>query len=228
MFQDFFGVDAHGAEFVAVEFFSVSSYSSMFEDDRTWGVVVDPEGNGEEDWGDHEAADNSGGNVEGSFEDAVPAVAEVVPDVQDHDFGIEERFDGDVGHGDCNEVWNDGHVFDKGLGTIDHVGEFILGKAGSGDEDGVDACFLYYFFQVFKSAENGHVFTKIFIGFSVFQETDDAIAHAGVFHELADDDVCRLPCAYDEDGYLEGSDAFNDPAGDDSGDRKKQECKECE
>lgn len=185
--------------------------------------MVDPEGYGEENRGYHESADNSGGNVEGSFEDAVPAVAEVVPDVEDHDFGVEEGFDGDVGHGDGYEVWNDSHVFDKGLRTIDHVGEFVLGKAGSGDEDSVDACFVNYFFQVFKSAENGHVFTKIFIGFSVFQETDDAITHAGVFHELADDDVCCLPCAYDEDGYLEGSDISDDPTYDKPGDGKKQE-----
>ena len=46
--QHFLRVHAHGAELIAVEFFSISSYPSMLEDDGPRGVVVDPEGDGKE------------------------------------------------------------------------------------------------------------------------------------------------------------------------------------
>ena len=49
VFQHFLRVHAHGAELIAVEFFPVSSYPSMLEDDGPRGVVVDPEGDGNED-----------------------------------------------------------------------------------------------------------------------------------------------------------------------------------
>ena len=49
VFQHFLRVHAHGAEFIAVEFFPVSSYPSMLEDDGPRGVVIDPEGDGKED-----------------------------------------------------------------------------------------------------------------------------------------------------------------------------------
>lgn len=226
VFQDFFGVDAHGTEFVAVEFFSISSYPSMFKDDRPRGIVVDPEGDGKENRRDHEAADDGGGEVEGSFQDTVPAVAQIVPDVQYHDFGIEEGFYSDVGHGNGDEVWNDCNVFDKGLGTVDKVGEFILRKAGRGDEDGVYTCFSDCFFQVVKAAQDGHFISIVPIGLSVFQKSYDPIAHARISSDLTDKDVCCLSGTHDEDGYLEGSDVFNHSAGNDSCDGEKDECKD--
>lgn len=45
--QYFFRVDAHGAEFIAVEFFPVFPYPPMLENDGTRGVVINPDGNEE-------------------------------------------------------------------------------------------------------------------------------------------------------------------------------------
>lgn len=40
--QYFFRVDAHGAEFIAVEFFPIFADTAMLEDDRSRRVVIDP------------------------------------------------------------------------------------------------------------------------------------------------------------------------------------------
>lgn len=43
------GVDAHAAELVAIEFLAVAAHTAVLEDDRTRGVMVDPEGNRQQD-----------------------------------------------------------------------------------------------------------------------------------------------------------------------------------
>ena len=67
MFQDFLGVGYHGTEFVAVKFFSVFSDAAVFEDDRSRGVVIDPEGDGEKDRRNTDAADYGEDDIKDAF-----------------------------------------------------------------------------------------------------------------------------------------------------------------
>ncbi len=220
MFEDFLGVGAHGAEFVAVEFFSVFADAAVFEDDGAGGVVVDPGGDEEEDGGNKDSSANGGGDVEEAFGDLVRAAGEVVSHLEEHDLGVEEGEGGDVGHGDGDEVRDDADVADEGLGLVNKGGELVLGKAGGGDPYGGDAGFFDDFFHVLESAEDVAVFAE---GFVVFEVADDAVAHAVVVFKLAGEEGASLSGADDEDGDLEEFHFFHDSRGDPAGEAEEGE-----
>lgn len=75
------GIRAHGAEFVAVEFFPVFADTTMLEDDRSRRVVIDPCCDEEKDRRDQKAAADGGGEVEEALGDLVRCPCEVVPDL---------------------------------------------------------------------------------------------------------------------------------------------------
>lgn len=228
MFQHFLGVHAHGPELVAVEFFPVLPYSPVFEDHRARGVVVDPDGDEEENRRNEDAADYGGANVEEPLQEAVPGVVQVIFDVEHHDLRVEEGFHGHVGHGDGYEVRYHRHVLHEGLGAVDEVGKLILGEPGGSDEDGVYSRFLRRLFEIIEAAEDGHVGTVVLEGFPVFQKAQNPVPHAGVPADLVDNEVRSLPGAYDEDGDLEGPDLLEYLADEDTDHRKEGKGQGCE
>ena len=220
VFQHFLGVHAHGPELVAVEFFPVLPHSPVFEDHRARGVVVDPDGDEEENGRNEDAADYGGANIEEPLQEAVPGVVQVIFDVEHHDLCIKEGFYGHVGHGDRHQVRHHRHVLHEGLGTVDEVGELILGEPGGSDEDGVYSRFLRRLFEIIEAAEDGHIGTVVLEGFPVFQKAQNPVPHAGVPADLVDNEVRSLPGAYDEDGDLERPDFLKYLADEDADDRK--------
>lgn len=156
--QHFFRVYAHGAEFVAVKFFSVFSYAAVFEDDRSRGVVINPEGDGQKDGRDADTAHYGQNYVEYALEYLIDRFGQVIFDAEHHDFFIEEGGCFHIAHGDSYEIRDDGYVFSHCLGPVDEGGEVLLGEAGGCDEDVPYSCISYNFFQIFESAEDGEVF----------------------------------------------------------------------
>ena len=121
VFQHFLGVHAHGPELVAVELFPVLPHSPVFEDHRARGVVIDPDGNGQKDGRYEDAAADGGHDIKDPFQQLVPGAGQVIPDMKDHDFRIEEGFCGDIGHGDSHQIRNHVYLFHQGLGAVDEV-----------------------------------------------------------------------------------------------------------
>lgn len=158
VFQDFLGVGYHGPEFVAVKFFSVFSDAAMFEDDRSRGVVIDPEGDGEENGRDADTAYYGQHYIEYALECLIDRFGQVVFDAEHHDFFIEKGGCFYIAHRDSHKVRDDGYVFSHCLGPVDKGGEIVLGEAGGCDEDVPDSRISYNFFQIFESAEDGEVF----------------------------------------------------------------------
>jgi len=158
VFQDFLGVGYHGPEFIAVKFFSVFPYAAVFEDDRSRGVVVDPEGDGEENGRNADTAHYGQNYVEYALECLIDRSGQVIFDAEHHDFFIKEGGCFHIAHGDSHEIRDDGYVFSYRLGPVDEGGEIVLGEAGGCDEDVPYSCISYNFFQIFESAEDGEVF----------------------------------------------------------------------
>ena len=210
------GVDAHGAEFVAVKFFPVFPNTAVLVDDGARGVAVDPEGDTEEDGGNEETSYDGHDDIKSALDEAVRRFCQVVFHVEDHDFFVEEGFYGDVAHGDSHEVWDDAYVFADGLGAVDEGRQLVLGEAGSGDENGLDAGFFHHFFHVIEAAQNGVVPEEVGLRLAVFEKTDDIVFHAGVFPDFPDHRVRREAGADDEDWRLKkmrfNKDAPDDPA----------------
>lgn len=184
MFEDFLGVGYHGPEFIAVKFFSVFSDAAVFEDDRSRGVMIDPEGDGEKDRRNADAADYGEDDIKNAFQDLIRPEGEVIFQAEEHDFFIEEGEGFDIAHGYAYQIWNDIDIFRHGLGPIDEGGQIILGEAGGCDEDVPDSCISYDFFEIIKAAEDGYFFKEFGLGMAaVFQESDGMIGHAGgIFH----------------------------------------------
>ena len=173
----------------------------MLEDDRSRRVVIDPCCNEKEDRRNQKASADGGGEVEEALGDLVRCLGEVVPDLQHHDLRIEEGLGGHIRHGDGDEVRHDAYVPDEGLCLIDEGGELLLRDAGGGDDDMLDAGIMDDALHVTKSAKDG---AGLVVGLMVFEEADDAVAHAGIILYLACHDFAGLSCPDDEDGDLEG------------------------
>lgn len=150
---------------------------------------------------DQKAAADGGGEVKETLGDLVRCPGEVVPDLKHHDLRIEEGLSGHIRHGDSDEVRHDAYIPHEGLCLIDEGGELLLGDARGGDDDMLDAGLSNDPLHVAKSAKDG---AGLVVGLMVFEETDDAIAHAGIILYLACHDFAGLSCPDDEDGDLEG------------------------
>lgn len=173
----------------------------MLEDDRSRRVVIDPCCDEEKDRRDQKAAADGGGEVEETLGDLVRCPGEVVPDLEHHDFRIEEGLDSHIGHGDSDEVRHDAYIPHEGLRLVDEGRELCLRDAGGGDDDMLDAGITNDALHVTKSAKDG---AGLVVGLMVFEEADDAVAHAGIILYLACHDFAGLSCPDDEDGDLEG------------------------
>lgn len=200
VFQHFFRVYAHGAEFVAVKLLPVFPYPPVLENDGARGVVIDPDGNGQKDGRYEDAAADGGHDIEDSFQYLVPGAGQVIPDMEDHDFRIEEGFCSHVGHGDSDEVRHDAYIPHEGLRLVDEGRELGLWDTGGGDDDMLDAGITNDALHVTKSAKDG---AGLVVGLMVFEEADNAVAHAGIILYLACHDFAGLSCPDDEDGDLE-------------------------
>ena len=195
------GIRAHGAEFVAVEFFPVLADTAMLEDDRSRRVVIDPCCDEKKNRRDLKAAADGGGEVEETLGNLVRCPGEVVPDLEHHDLRIEEGLYGHIRHGDSDEVRHDAYIPHECLCLIDEGRELGLRDAGGGDDDMLDAGITNDALHVTKSAKDG---AGLVVGLMVFEEADDAVAHAGIILYLACHDFAGLSCPDDEDGDLEG------------------------
>lgn len=69
------------------------------------------------------------------------------------------------------------------------------------DDDMLDAGIMDNALHITKSAKDG---ARLVVGLMVFEEADDAVAHAGIILYLACHDFAGLSCPDDEDGDLEG------------------------
>jgi len=195
------GIRTHRAEFVAVEFFPVFADTAMLEDDRSRRVVIDPCCDQEKDRRDQKAAADGGGEVEETLGDLVRCPGKVVPDLEHHDLRIEEGLDGHIRHGDGDEVRHDAYIPHEGLRLVDEGRELCLRDAGGGDDDMLDTGIMDDALHVTKSAKDG---AGLVVGLMVFEEADDAVAHAGIILYLTCHDFAGLSCPDDEDGDLEG------------------------
>lgn len=173
----------------------------MLEDDRSRRVVIDPDSNGQKDGGYEDAAADGGGEVEETLGDLIRCASEVIPNLQHHDLRIEEGLGGHIRHGDGDEVRHDAYIPHEGLCLIDEGRELCLRDAGGGDDDMLDAGITNDALHVTKSAKDG---AGLVVGLMVFEEADDAVAHAGIILYLACHDFAGLSCPDDEDGDLEG------------------------
>lgn len=173
----------------------------MLEDDRSRRVVIDPCCDEEKDRRDQKAATDGGGEVEEPLGDLVRCPGEVIPDLQHHDLRIEEGLGGHIRHGDGDKVRHDAYISHECLCLVDEGRELGLRDAGGGDDDMLDAGITNDALHVSKSAKDG---AGLVIWFMVFEEADDAVAHAGIILYLACHDFAGLSCPDDEDGDLEG------------------------
>lgn len=147
------------------------------------------------------AAADGGGEVEETLGDLVRCPGKVVPDLEHHDLRIEEGLGGHIRHGDGDEVRHDAYIPHEGLCLIDERRELCLRDAGGCDDDMLDAGITNDALHVTKSAKDG---AGLVVGLMVFEEADDAVAHAGIILYLACHDFAGLSCPDDEDGDLEG------------------------
>lgn len=69
------------------------------------------------------------------------------------------------------------------------------------DNDMLDTSIMDNALHITKSAKDG---AGLVVGLMVFEEADDAVAHAGIILYLACHDFAGLSCPDDEDGDLEG------------------------
>lgn len=93
----------------------------MLKNDGARGVVIDPDGNGQKDGRYEDAAADGGHDIEDPFQHLVPGAGQVIPDMENHDFRIEEGFCSHIGHGDGHQIRNHVYLFHQGLGAIDEV-----------------------------------------------------------------------------------------------------------
>lgn len=173
----------------------------MLEDDRSWRVVIDPCCDEEKDRRNQKAAADGGSEVEEALGDLVRCPGKVVPDLEHHDLRLEEGLGGHIRHGDGDEVRHDAYIPHEGLCLIDEGSELCLWDAGGGYDDMLDAGITNDALHVTKSAKDG---AGLVVGLMVFEEADDAVAHAGIILYLARHDFAGLSCPDDEDGDLEG------------------------
>ena len=173
----------------------------MLEDDRSRRVVIDPCCDEEKDRQDQKAAADGGGEVEEALGDLIRCASEVIPDLQHHDLRIEEGLGGHIRHGDGDKVRHDAYIPHEGLCLIDERRELCLRDSGGGNDDVLDAGITNDALHVTKSAKDG---AGLVVGLMVFEESDDAVAHAGIILYLACHDFAGLSCPDDEDGDLEG------------------------
>lgn len=173
----------------------------MLEDDRSRRVVIDPCCNEKEDRRNQKASADGGGEVEEPLGDLVRCAGKVVPDLEHHDLRIEEGLGGHIRHGDGDEVRHDAYIPHEGLCLIDEGRELCLRDAGGGDDDILDAGITNDALHVTKSAKDC---AGLVVGLMVFEEANDAVAHAGIILYLACHDFPGLSCPDDEDRDLEG------------------------
>lgn len=158
--QQFFeldiGIDAHAAEFIAVEFFSMASDAAVFEYDGSWRVFVYPEGYSQENRAETDNADAGTDNIECPLEDTVVPPGHVVADLERYDVPVDECFhiEGCQRHG--THIGNKGDVFDFGLQPVYNILHFVVAQARRNDQDMLDTGLVNDSFGIGKGSQMRH------------------------------------------------------------------------
>ena len=205
--QEFFqfdvGIDAHAAEFIAVEFFAIPTDAAVLKDDRSGRVFIDPQGDGQKE---RRKADNPQAgtdDIEDALNSAVVPEGQVVAKAKGDDVAVDEAFRVERRQGQAAHVGDEGDFLDQRLDAVDDVLDGFIAQARRDDHDVLDAAFADDLFRIGKTAQMGYPggdgrFRRV-----VFEVADEIVADARIFLEIFEDDGRRFAGSHDEDGQLE-------------------------
>ena len=201
-FQFHVGIDAHAAEFVAVEFFAVPANAAVLEDDRSRRIFIDPESDGQEKRRQADDAERRADDVEDALDSAVVPEGQVVAKAKGDDVAVDEAFRVERRQGQAAHVGDEGDFLHQGLDAVDDVLDGFIAQSRCDDHDVLDAAFADDLFRIGKTAQMGHHggdgrFRRV-----VFEVADEIVADARIFLEIFEDDGRRLAGPHDEDGQL--------------------------
>ena len=202
-FQFHVGIDAHAAEFVAVEFFAVPADTAVFEDDRSRRILVDPECNSQKERRQAEDAEARADDVEDALDGAVVPEGQVVAETEGDDVAVDEAFRVERGQGQAAHVGDEGDFLHERLDAVDDVLDSVIAQARRDDHDVLDAGRLNDFFGIAKAAEVRHHGSDGCFRRVVFKVADEIVADACIFLKIFEDDSRCLAGAHDQDGQLE-------------------------
>ncbi len=202
-FQFHVGVDAHAAEFIAVEFFAIPTDAAVLKDDRSGRVFIDPQGDGQKE---RRKADNPQAgtdDIEDALNSAVVPEGQVVAKAKGDDVAVDEAFRVERRQGQAAHVGDEGDFLDQRLDAVDDVLDGFIAQARRDDHDVLDAAFADDLFRIGKTAQMGYPggdgrFRRV-----VFEVADEIVADARIFLEIFEDDGRRLAGPHDQDRKLE-------------------------
>lgn len=211
--QLFVAVLVHTAEFVAFEGLAVEADAVGVVERGAAAVEFDGDGDSEEERRDEEAARDGECEVEDAFVDAVAPPGEVVAQAEHEDLLGEEGLGVDAHERCADEVGDEEDVAHVGLDALDEALECFLFHAGGGDDDGLDAC-VPEDARCFGDAAVEAVFLREAPrDGGVVDDAADAVAAAEVACVEAEDALGGLARADEDDGLVEGVEAFHDAEG---------------
>ena len=151
-FQFHVGIDAHAAEFIAVEFFSISSDAAMLEDNRSRRIPVNPQGNSQKERRQADDADEGTDDIEDAFNSPVVPEGQVVAKAKGNDVAVDEAFRVERRQGQAAHVGDESDFLDQRLDTIDDVLDGVAAKARCDNHDVLDPSLANDGFSIFKTA----------------------------------------------------------------------------
>ena len=197
------GIDAHAAEFVAVEFFAVPADAAVFEDDRSRRILVDPEGDGQKERRQAEDAEARADDVEDALDGAIVPEGQVVAEAEGDDVAVDEAFRVERSQGQAAHVGDEGDFLHERLDAVDDVLDGGAAQARRDDHDVLDAGHPDDFFGIAEAAEVRHHGSDGRFRRVVFEIADEFIVDARILFEVIEDDGRRLAGAHNQDGQLE-------------------------
>lgn len=205
--QEFFeldiGIDAHAAEFVTVEFLSMTADAAVLEYDGTRRVFVYPEENSQEYGTQTDNSDTGTDYIEQALDDTVVPPCHVIADLEGYDVPVDEGFhiEGSQGHG--AHIGNESDIFDFGLQPVYDILHLVIAKTRCYDKDMLDTGLIDDGFGISKSSQMGHEFGYLRFRLIIFQKTDEIIGKAGIILEIFQHNGGRLSCSHDKDRELQ-------------------------
>lgn len=151
-FQFHVGIDAHTAEFITVEFFTISSDAAMLEDNRSRRILVNPQGNGQKERRQADDADEGTDDIEDAFNSPVVPEGQIVAEAEGDDMTVYEAFRIERCQGQAAHIGDEGDFLDQRLDAIDDVLDGVAAKARCDDHDVLDPSLANDGFSIFKTA----------------------------------------------------------------------------
>ena len=155
-FQEFFqfhvGIDAHAAEFITVEFFTVPADAAMLEDNRSRRILINPQGNGQKERRQADDADEGTDDIEDAFNSPVIPEGQIVAEAEGDDMTVDEAFRIERCQGQAAHIGDKGDFLDQRLDAIDNVLDGVAAKARCDDHDVLDPSLANDGFSIFKTA----------------------------------------------------------------------------